>query len=151
MASFFRKKTSSLIKSAGLAPIFTKLESGLVVEKTSLEGNNSISICCSTFLVYFLTMASQTGCEIMNSEIAGSIFTVFPRKKRHLFSHVQEPAKLNPLKTTMRALDRIIASHSNTEKVALDTGYLIGVPDIIWVNVRYSGGECGAKNEFIRK
>ena len=36
--------------------------------KTSLEGNNSSSICCSTFLVYFLTMASQTGCEIMNSE-----------------------------------------------------------------------------------
>ena len=27
---------------------------------------------------------------------------------------------------------RIIASHSNPEKVALDTGYLIGVPDIIW-------------------
>ena len=27
---------------------------------------------------------------------------------------------------------RIIASHSNTEKVALDTGYLIGVPEENW-------------------
>ena len=101
--------------------------------KTSLEGNNSSSICCSTFLAYFLTMASQTGCEIMNSEVAGSILTVFPRKrKKKGFFHVQEPAKLNHLKTMMRAMYRIIASHSNTEKVALDTGYLIGVPDIIW-------------------
>ena len=44
--------------------------------KTSLEGNNSSSICCVTFFVYFLTMASQTGCEIMNSEVAGSILTL---------------------------------------------------------------------------
>ena len=29
------------------------------------------SICCVTFSVYFLTMASQIGCEIMNSEVAG--------------------------------------------------------------------------------
>ena len=66
----------------------------------------------------------------MNSEVAGSILTIFPRKKKG-FSHVQ-PVKLNHLKTTMRAMYRIIASHSNTEEVALDTGYLIGVPDIIW-------------------
>ena len=32
----------------------------------------------------------------------------------------------------MRAVYRIFASHSNPEKVALDAGYLIGVPDIIW-------------------
>ena len=69
----------------------------------------------------------------MNSEVAGSILT-FPRKrKKKGFSHVvQEPVKLNHLKTTIRAMYRIIASHSNPEKVALDTGCLIGVPDIIW-------------------
>ena len=32
----------------------------------------------------------------------------------------------------MRAMYRIIARHPNTEEVALDTEYLIGVPDIIW-------------------
>ena len=70
----------------------------------------------------------------MSSEVAGLILTVFPGKKekKEGFSHVQEPVKLNHLKTTMRAMYRIIASHSNTEKVALDTGYLIGVPGIIW-------------------
>ena len=36
--------------------------------KTSLEGKNSGSICYATFLVYFLTMASSAGREIMNSE-----------------------------------------------------------------------------------
>ena len=35
-----------------------------------------------TFLVYFLSMASQTGREIVNSEVAGSILTVFPVKRR---------------------------------------------------------------------
>ena len=35
-----------------------------------------------TFLVYFLTIASQTGYEIMNSEVAGSILTVFPVKRK---------------------------------------------------------------------
>ena len=79
-------------------------------------------------------MVLQTGCEIMNSEVAGSILTVFPRKRRQKkgFSHVQEPVKLNHLKRTMGTIYRIIASHSNTEEVALDTGYLIGVADIIW-------------------
>ena len=48
--------------------------------KTSFEGNSSSSICCSTFLVYFLAMASSAGREIMNSEVAGSILTVFPRQ-----------------------------------------------------------------------
>ena len=33
-------------------------------------------------VVYFLTMASQAGCEIMNSEVAGSILTVFPVKRK---------------------------------------------------------------------
>ena len=48
--------------------------------KTSLEGENSSSICYVTFLVYFLTMASQAGCEIMNGEVVGSIVAVFPQK-----------------------------------------------------------------------
>ena len=73
--------------------------------KTSLEGNNSSSICYVTFLVYVLTMASQKGREIIDSEVAGSILAVFPAVKRNTeFSHVQEPVKLNHLKTTMGAI-----------------------------------------------
>ena len=33
----------------------------------------------------------------------------------------------------------IMASHSNTKKFALDTGYLIGVPDIMWEICRLVG------------
>ena len=51
--------------------------------RTSLEGNNSRSICYGTFFVYFLTMASTAGCEIMNSEVAGSTLTVFPVKRKN--------------------------------------------------------------------
>ena len=56
-------------------------------KKTNLEGNNSSRICYVAFLVYFLTMASQAGRDIMNTAVAGSVFTVFPvfpvkRKKR---------------------------------------------------------------------
>ena len=50
--------------------------------KPSLERENSKTVVVALFLVYFLTMASQTGREIMNSEVAGSILTVFPAKKR---------------------------------------------------------------------
>ena len=40
----------------------------------------------------------------MNSEVARSILAVFPAKrKKKGFSHVQEPVKLNHIKTTMRA------------------------------------------------
>ena len=77
-----------------------------VVEKR-VEGNNSSGTFYVTFLVYFITMASQTGCEIMDSEVAGSILTVFAVKKKRKkkgFSHVQEPVQLNHLKTTMRAI-----------------------------------------------
>ena len=84
--------------------------------KTSLEGNNSSSICCVTFFVYFLTMASQTGFEIMNSEVAGSILTVFPvkRKKKGIFSR-SRTCKTRPLKNNDES-NTVIASHSNTEK-----------------------------------
>ena len=71
---------------------------------------------------------------VYGSKVAGSILTVrLSRKKKKMgFSCGQEPVKLNNLlKTRTRAI-YIIASHSNTEKVALDTGYLIGVPDKIW-------------------
>ena len=71
-------------------------------------------------------MASQTGCEIMNSEVAGSIVTVFPRqskKKERDFLTFKNLYNSTTWKTTMRAMYRIIASHSNPEKVALDTGY----------------------------
>ena len=49
--------------------------------KTSLEDNNSSGISYVTFLVYFLTMASQTGCDIMNIEVTGSILSVFPEER----------------------------------------------------------------------
>ena len=61
--------------------------------KTSLEGNGSSSICDVTFLVYFLTMASQAGCEIMNSEVAGSILTVFPVRKKGIFVFQERTCK----------------------------------------------------------
>ena len=46
------------------------------------------SICYISFLVQFIAMASQTGREIMNCEVAGSIVTVFAakRKKRDFFT-----------------------------------------------------------------
>ena len=34
-------------------------------------------ICCATFLVYFLTMVSSAGRDIMSSEVDGSILTAF--------------------------------------------------------------------------
>ena len=45
---------------------------------------------------------------------------------------------------------RIIGSHSNTEKVALNTGYeyLIGVPDIIWEICQVLWGERGGKTSL---
>ena len=58
--------------------------------KTSLEGENSSSICYVTFFVYFLTMASQTEYELLNSEVAGSILAVFPVKAKKKSSHLQE-------------------------------------------------------------
>ena len=70
----------------------------------------------------------------MNSgEVAGSILThrLSQKKKKRDFLTFQEPVKLNHSKTTMKAMYRIIARHSNTKKVAswkLNTGYLIGVP-----------------------
>ena len=49
----------------------------------------------------------------------------------------------------MRAM-RSLQSHSNTEQekmeMNLDTGYLIGIPDIMWEmcqGYEYSGRECG--------
>ena len=48
-----------------------------------------------TFLVCLLTLASSAGRDIMKSEVAGSILTVFPiKRKQKGFSHVQEPVKL---------------------------------------------------------
>ena len=57
--------------------------------KSSVEGNNSGGISCATYLVYFLTMASTAGREIMNREVAGSILTVFPIKtKKGIYSYL---------------------------------------------------------------
>ena len=85
-----------------------------------MEGKQSGSLCCETVLVFFLTMASQTGCEIMNSEVAGSILTAFPMKiKKGIFS-CSRTCETQPLKNNDES-NAIIASHSNTPKVALDT------------------------------
>ena len=41
----------------------------------------------------------------MNREVAGSILTVLPvKRKRRGLSHVQEPVKLDDLRTTVRAI-----------------------------------------------
>ena len=70
---------------------------------------------------------------MMNSEVAGSILTVFAVKIKKRFPHVQEPAKLNCLKTSMRAVRSLqVTPISKISEAKLDTGYLIGVPDIIW-------------------
>ena len=54
------------------------LYGGNRVQKAKLER----SFCCATFLVFLLTMVSLAGCEIMNSEVAASIFTVIPIQKK---------------------------------------------------------------------
>ena len=97
---------------------------GIGAGKTSLEGNNSSSICYVTFLVYFVTMVSQTGCEIMNSEVAGSILAVLPVKiKKEIFSR-SGTCKTQPLENNDES-STIIASHSNTEKVRGKIGYWV--------------------------
>ena len=73
-------------------------------------------------------MASQTGYEIMNNEVAGSILTVFPvKRKKRDFPHVQEPVKLKPLKNNDER-NTMIASYSNTEKahwiLGISSGFL---------------------------
>ena len=77
-------------------------------------------------------MASQAGCEIINSEVVGSIPTVIPIKEKKRISHVQEPVKFTHLNNDESIT--IIAIHSNTEKswVKWDAGNLIGVPDTSW-------------------
>ena len=49
-------------------------------------------------------------------------------------------------------ISTIIARHSNTEKseVKLDTGYLIGVPDIIWENMSGLVGENVVENRVLK-
>ena len=92
--------------------------------KTSLEGNNSGSVYYVTFLVYFLTMASSAGREIMNSEVAGSILTVFPIKRKNGIFSCSRTCKTQPLKNNDES-NTIIASHSNTEKVGGKIGYWV--------------------------
>ena len=78
-------------------------------------------------------MASSQVCEIMNSEIAGSILAVFPvRRKIKAFLMSQAPVKLNQLKTTMRAIRSLqVTPMPKTPEVKFGTGDLIRVPDII--------------------
>ena len=78
----------------------------------SLEGKKSSSICYATFLVYFLTMASSAGREIMNSEVAGSILTVFSVKRKKGIFSCSRTCKTQPLKMNDES-NTIIASHSN--------------------------------------
>ena len=69
-------------------------------------------------------MASLTRCEIMNSEVAGSILTVFPVKWRKKgFSHVQEPVKTQHENNDES--NTINSSYSNTEKVGRKIGYWV--------------------------
>ena len=72
--------------------------------KTSLERENARSIGCASFFVYFLTMASRTRCEIMNSEVAGSILTVIRVKVNKGTIPCSRTCKTHQLKTTIRAI-----------------------------------------------
>ena len=67
----------------------TRMETRLsrVVEKRVSKAITRVAFVAVTFLVHFLTMASTAGREIMNGEVAGSILTVFPvkRKKKGFF------------------------------------------------------------------
>ena len=87
-----------------------------------------------------------------SSKVAGSILTVFPvkkkkRKKREVFSYVQEAVKLTHSKTTMRAIRSLqVTPIPKKSEVKLDTGYLIGVPDIIWEKTSGSVGENVVEN-----
>ena len=78
-------------------------------------------------------MASQTGCEIMNGEDRGFDPHRHSRKKRlKEFSNVQEPVKQNHVyrnNDVSSTIDR--CKLLEYRKVVLDTGCLVGVPDII--------------------
>ena len=75
-------------------------------------------MCCAKNVVYYLTTVSSAERDIMNTEVAGSILTAFlvyqvKKKKDYLtFKNLQNSTHLK----TIRAI-RIIASHSNTEKI----------------------------------
>ena len=74
-------------------------------------------------------MASQTGCEIMNSsEVAGSILTIFPvKRKKGIFSR-SRTCKAQPLKNNDES-NTIIARHSNAEKVGGKIGYWVRISE----------------------
>ena len=117
-------KHPSLCQSASTGPLLLQLcspsislgnPSWLCGGKTSLESKNSSNIHYVTFLVYFHTIASQNRCEIMNSEVPGSILTVFPVKRNKAFFSRSRTCKTQPLKNNDEN-NTIIASHSNTEK-----------------------------------
>ena len=62
--------------------------------KTDCDGNRvkkakkTGGICCATFLVYVFTMASQAGCEVVNSDADGSISTLFKKGKYIMFKNL---------------------------------------------------------------
>ena len=70
----------------------------------------------------------------MNGEVAGSILTVFPvkRKKRDFLMFIQKPIKLDHLRTTVRAIRSLqvmpIPKKFEVKNWILGI-YLIGVPD----------------------
>ena len=66
--------------------------------------------------------------------------------------HVQESSKLNHIKTTMRAIRSLqITLIAKKSEVKLDTGYLTGVPDIIWGKRQVQWGWMWWKIEFRRR
>ena len=65
---------------------------------------------------------------MLNRAVAGSILIVFPKKaNKTIFSRLRT-CKTQPLTSD----DESNISHSDTEKVALDTGYLVEVPGLLW-------------------
>ena len=103
------------------------------------------SICCAAFLVYFLTMASQTGCETMNSVVAGSIFTVFSVKRNKRSSSRSRTCKTQPLKNN----DESNIGSLQVTPIPKKSHWILSIPLAFLTSsgkyVRFSGGECGGK------
>lgn len=81
-------------------------------------------------------------------EQCGHGFRLSREKKKEALSHAQETVKLDHhLQTTTRAIRslRVTPITPKKSEAHTDTGYLIGVADIIiWEMCQFSGGECDA-------
>ena len=146
---------------------------GKNVVRKHFKGKNSSSICCATFLVYFLRRASTAVREMM--EQGGHGFDarrLSHRERKNGISHVQEPVKLTHYMLPSRRIfwqslstkhrtkslthslvraTRALQSHSNTEKSHRILGIKSGFLAYFGKYVSFSGGECGGRTFRLQK